>query len=72
MSIKVNKITFAQLENMPLPDHVTLDYMQPFSEPIDIYITLEYGAEKKDHTLYLRPEDLTGFSKWVTKVAFGK
>lgn len=72
MSIKVNKITFAQLENMPLPDTITMDYLRPFSDPVDIDITLEYGAEKKDHTLYLRPEDLSGFSKWVAKVAFGK
>lgn len=69
---KQKKITLKELENMPLPDFITMDYMRPFSEPVDTDITLEYGAEKQDYTLNLRPEDLSGFSKWVTKVAFGK
>lgn len=69
---KQKKITLAELENMPLPDTITMDYMRPFSEPVDTDITLEYGAEKQDYTLNLRPEDLGGFSKWVAKVAFGK
>ncbi len=63
-------ITLSELEKLNGFTHVTIGYLAPFTESIEI--TIEYPEKyKKTYALELRPDDLGRFSEWAAKAVAG-